>query len=697
MTKPRRLLTSLCLVPVLAACNQLPAALSGGGGEEKTADAKTDGAKKQEAGKTPDAPATAVPMPTGPATTDDLLGLVDSAGRDYVVLKTPDTFLQLAETAISTFEAPALALAQANPEGNNAAEISQGINVARTTIAAAKVAMAQAGINLSRGVVVSETSAGEDPVIVFTATDAAAAKNFLTSVKLPDAESMTCQPVSARAGYVSCSKNQAALAAYKPGEAAAVRAKLDASLPGVVLDEAAAFAHVDEGKVDLALSSPAGALVFHVGAPPDAREVFKGLAAGQADLLRFVPAGTGFIWGRLDVVNAKNTGLDLGPFASVVDGLSGEFLFGSSSDPAALQARVGHKDTAQLAALLELGYNLVKAQIPSKIPDLTGARLSSELVDLTFGADKTKALHFAVSGVSQAKPISESLGMGLDAWVFAAEGTLALVLGPDAKGVVNVRAPGAVDATLTSLPADLARGLRAGEVAMVAHVPFDGLQSPALLKLADDSLKSVKGYNPNLARTALKLFSPLSSGTVWITEHGDSGVFHFSVQTIGHTADEEGKAALLAAASPDPVAAFGELAKKYPSSPRLASYNLRAGQGGSGAIVAGAAPALFALGAAGFFLFRSMPPDALTPVMVPPVLEPAPVEDPKKEEPKKEEPKKTEPKKTEPKKEEPKKEEPKKEEPKKEEPKKEEPKKVGPLKAEPSTPKRVGRVDPTPG
>ena len=400
--------------------------------------------------------------------------------------------------------------------------------------------------------------------------------------------------------------------------------------------------------------------------------------------VRFVPAGTGFIWSRFDLANAKNTGLDLGPFASVVDGLSGEFLFGSSSDPAALQARIGHKDTAQLAALLELGYNLVKAQIPSKIPDLTGARISSELVDLAFGAEKTKALHFAVSGVPQAKPISESLGMGLDAWVFAAEGTLALVLGPDAKGVVNVRAPGTVDATLASLPPDLARSLRAGEVAVVAHVPFDGLQSPALLKLADDTFKSLKDYNPNLARTALKLFSPLSAGTVWITEHGSSGVFHFSVQTIGHTADEEGKAALLAAASADPVAAFAELAKKYPSSPRVASYNLRAGQGGSGAIVAGAAPALFALGAAGALLFRGVPGEVLAPVVVPPVIEPAPIEEPKKTEPKKTEPKKTEPKK----------EEPKKEEPKKEEPKKEEPKKVGPLKAEPSTPKRVGRVDP---
>ena len=96
--------------------------------------------------------------------------------------------------------------------------------------------------------------------------------------------------------------------------------------------------------------------------------------------------------------------------------------------------------------------------------------------------------------------------------------------------------------------------------------------------------------------------APMSSGTMWITENAGQPVVHVALQGIGHTSDEEGKAALAAAvavaAGGDPAALFGDLAAKYPSSPRLAAYQARAGTTGTGVLAASGVAAMMLSGVA---------------------------------------------------------------------------------------------------
>ncbi|MFY0540893.1 hypothetical protein [Nannocystis pusilla] len=391
------------------------------------------------------------------------------------------------------------------------------------------------------------------------------------------------------------------------------------------------------------------------------------------------------------------------PFSATVGAFTGEVLFGGSADPAALQARFGFSDTSSLVPLADLAVAFGGSMIHNKpIPDVPGSKVSFKAENVSVGTDKVKALHLGASGVPQAKALADQLGLSLDAWVYPAEGTLAAVVGADASKVGLVKAAANSEATIAALPPALAASLRAGEVGFVTHVPLDGLQSPALLKLLDGALASLPGYSSSTARSALNVLAPLSSTTMWISEHQNAGVIHFAVQTIGNTTDEEGKAALAAAASPDPAKAFGDLAAKYPSSPRIAAYQTRAGQGGAGALVGGSAPALL-LAAGGMAAFLRPTIDAPTAVAEVPAeekkVEEKKVEEKKVEEKKTETPKTETPKTETPKTETPKTETPKTETPKTDEtPKTETPKtgglKIDSSKAEPRVPpKRVGRSE----
>ncbi|MDC0666625.1 hypothetical protein [Nannocystis radixulma] len=700
MSNPR-LSLSLSTLVLLVACNQVTSS-------EKAAETKTDAPAEAKAPPAPTAPAPAAP--TGPATVDELLGLVQDGTASYVVFKAPDSLLALAETAASTFEQPLTTLVTATSP-DKVSTLTENFALFKHGVADAKAALAKAGTDLARGIVVTSTSlsGGDDTVVTFSASSAEAAQGLLAALKIPDAATAVCQAVATRPGYVTCAKDQATIAAYKPADGKTARTRLNAALPAVAVDDLAFFGYVADGDVHFGLDNPAGGATLHVSAPPDAKDMFTTLAPGQAELLRFAPPGTGFMWMKLDLDELKKKGLNEvpPPFSATVGAFTGEVLFGGSADPAALQARFGFSDTSSLAPLADLAVAFGGPMIHNKpIPDVPGSKVSFKAENVSVGTDKVKALHFGASGVPQAKALAEQLGLSLDAWVFPAEGTLAAVVGADAKSVGLVKAAANSEATIAALPPALAQSLRAGEVGFVGHIPLDGLQSPALTRLLDSALASVPGYNPANARSALAVVAPVSSTTMWVSEHQNTGVIHFAVQTIGNTTDEEGKAALAAAASADPVKAFTDLAAKYPNSPRIAAYQTRAGQGGPGALIGGSAPALLMATAAGYAMFSgtsmSGTGDAVVP---PPVVEAPKVEEPKKEEPKKEEPKKEEPKKEAPKTETPKTETPKTETPKTETPKTETPKAETPKTETPKTggikidaskvekPKRVGRQE----
>jgi hypothetical protein len=147
------------------------------------------------------------------------------------------------------------------------------------------------------------------------------------------------------------------------------------------------------------------------------------------------------------------------------------------------------------------------------------------------------------------------------------------------------------------------------------HTPVDALQGPLMSKALDAVFKDVPGYQPQQVRSALALVAPMSSGTLWITEAAGQPVVHMAVQSIGHTADDEGKAALAAALAVagggDPAALFGDLVTKYPASPRLAAYQARAGTTGPGVLAGSGAAGMMLSGAIAWLVLapmNAMPP-----------------------------------------------------------------------------------------
>ena len=236
-------------------------------------------------------------------------------------------------------------------------------------------------------------------------------------------------------------------------------------------------------------------------------------------------------------------------------------------------------------------YSALIYEIPAYGWSSTQHKIGLWFVNPSFeymGGGPTKALHVGLSGVAQTAVITQLVGLTPDVWVFAADGSLAIAAGVDAEKITRLVAPATADATLASLPSALADDLRAKRASFVMHMPVDALQGPSLGKALDAALKNVPGYKTEQMRGGLAMLSPLSSSTLWITEANNQTVVHMAVQGIGHTADEEGKAALAAAVAVagggDAAALFGALASKYPASPRLAAYQTRAGTNGPGVL-----------------------------------------------------------------------------------------------------------------
>ncbi|HEY8376728.1 MAG TPA: hypothetical protein VIK91_09580, partial [Nannocystis sp.] len=495
MTKSR-LPLSLSTVVLLIACNQVTSALTMGGQEQ--APAAAAGATDSKAAPTdpaPPHPPTAVP--SAPASIDDLLSLVHEGTGSYAIVRTPDTILAAAETVAATIERPLVTFVAAT-RPDKVAEMTQNFSQFKTSVAEARTALSQAGTDLKRGIVVTSTRPGaEEPVLVFTASSPEAAKNLFSALKVPSAAEMTCQVVAARPGYVACSKDAEVLAAYKPGEAATPRHRLSTALPGVSIDELAVAGYVVDGDAHFGFAQQADGFTFHMSAPPDAREMFTTLTPGQADLLRFAPPGTGFVWMKLDTAELKKKSGDIPPpLVATADAFTGEVLFGGSANPPAIQTRFGFSDTTAVGALTDLAIAFGGPYLHNKpLPDFPGSKVTFKAETLSLGTDKARALHFAVSGVPDFKTIADTLGLTLDAWVYPAENTLAAVVGVDSKRVAEVKAAAGADATLATLPAPLATSLRAGEVAMITHIPLDSLQSPELVKLFDTILAKSPGYD----------------------------------------------------------------------------------------------------------------------------------------------------------------------------------------------------------
>ena len=638
-----------------------------------------------------------VPVPEKHAVTlDELLGLVHAdSTSEFAVVRSPGSLLDLGDEAFKFYDGPVQTLVGLL----GAQEVASGFAAAKAGLANARTQLASSGIDLTQGLVVTQTAAGKgSAVFVVVADKPEGVKGLLTALKLPGAEKTVCQTVAAAPGHVACADSEAVLKAYKPGDGKKRHDTAAAALPGVNLDELAVlFYSPDNGGMHMGATTPAGAGVVHIGMAAgnkDMKDVLAGLEPGPSTMLRFVQPGAGFVWARTDMVELKKQpqlAMVPPPFDAVTNGWSGELLFAGSSEPAALQLRLGLGDTKAAEAMIKAGVDAVKKMVPTTVPGLDKSKLKLDMVELKVGTETVQAAHLGLTGVEQAPTLRHLVGLGLDAWMFAAEGSLAIAFGPDAANAGKLVAQSSVDATLASLPQLLAEDLRANQVSFVVHSPLDALQGPSMRKGLDAVLKNVAMYKPDQARSALAMLAPISSGTVWMTEVNGIAVVHLAVQGVGNTTDEEGKAALAAAVAVagggDPAVLFGELVTKYPGSPRLAAYQARAGSNGPGVLIGSAIGGMALSGAMAFTILNNMVnPNLATELGVPPPVVEKPVEkkpDPVKTEPVKTDPVKTDPVKTDPVKTDPVKTDPEKTDPVKTDPVKTDPVKTDPVKTDP--------------
>ncbi len=582
------------------------------GGGEKAEVKKTDAPAAVPGavpGADPTQPAVAVTPPTvvpaAAATVDSLLALVQAdSSQSYMIFRHPEGLLDLGDEIVKFYDGPVVALGAAL----GAAELATNFAKVKTGLVDVRSKLKDSGVDLSRGLVVTQTGpSSSSAVFLVAAAQPDSIKKLLTALNVPDQPNMVCKAIEAAPGYVGCADSDAVLAAYKPGDASKRRSAAEAALPGVTLNDLQVLGFVEEGGgAHIALAMPPGLGVLHVGLPTSAdegRDVAAVLEPGPANTLRFARPGTGFVWLRTDVAEIRRRSPELGSSGqpqidAAVAAWNGEVFFGGSSDPAAMQLRLGFDDVKAAAAAIEFGGVVGQMGAPKDIPGIPGSKITFETKELTFGAEVAKAIHVGISGVPQADKATQLLGLTPDLWVFAVDNSLAIAAGVDATNVVRLTSPAGADATLASLPPALAEDLRANRVGFVIHTPVDALQGPVMSK----ALKDVPGYKPEQVRNALSMAAPMSSGTMWITENAGQPVVHVALQGIGHTSDEEGKAALAAAvavaAGGDPAALFGDLATKYPSSPRLAAYQARAGTTGPGVLAASGVAAMMLSGVA---------------------------------------------------------------------------------------------------
>jgi len=210
--------------------------------------------------------------------------------------------------------------------------------------------------------------------------------------------------------------------------------------------------------------------------------------------------------------------------------------------------------------------------------------------------------------VPETDVLAQLTGLTIDGWVFAANDALHVALGASPEAIGTIAAAeatheGASDGLQAYLPEALTSALAANQVSMITHIPLDAMHSPQTHELIKTALKNVEEVKPDLVLAFFDLAAPLSSGTMWITHNADTPQLHMAFQAFGHHADDEGKAALAAAAAvasgADPASTYATLVSNYPDSPRIASYKIRAGESPA-ALVASGFGAFVAAGALAF-------------------------------------------------------------------------------------------------
>lgn len=491
-----------------------------------------------------------------------------------------------------------------NPEINgDVKEMQLAYEMGRGEVNKVMGTLKGSGIDFSKGVMLWEV--GGQSYLVYNGENGNALKAIGQAFG-EDMASSVCQPVDGHAGYHVCADKQAALDAYTPGGAEgakALREAMNTHLGGVDLDKANVVGYAEKGW--LSLATPPGLMVLTVALPDDAdTKEFKAMfKPGAPKTLRGVQPGAGFVWANMDtaaMMAGAGGGLQGAPpqAQAAAEQFTGEVLLAGHYAPPAISLQFGVKDVSALGPIMDMAKEL-EPQVPKTLEQLPGSEVKYEILDVPVGDAQARAVHVGLSKIPEADVLATYTGLTLDGWAFPANDTFTVAIGASAEAIGHVAdgtGDGPSDALKIYLPPALAAAAAAGEVSFIMHLPVDALHGPQTKKLVDAALKNAKETSPELITGFLSLAAPLSSATAWTTHAGDGVQVHLAMQGIGHNADDEGKAALDAAArglaGEDAAPLFAALVDKYPDSARIPSYKARAGQTEAALVASGVGAAL---------------------------------------------------------------------------------------------------------
>lgn len=447
----------------------------------------------------------------------------------------------------------------------------------------------RAGIDLRGGLVLTHVPEVGD-VFVLASSDPPLTATLLTTLPFARSDHTTCQRLADVPPYAICATDEAPLAKYRPGGGAARRAALAAALPGVDIDGAMVLGASPDLDVQFADEIGVGQQTLHVHVGGDTmRAVDAALAPGPAELLRFVQPGVGFVWARVDAAALRLLKPDLlgdeEPLRGLTNAWTGELLLSGLAEPTALQLRVGVTDTAsakQLLGLLALDATDAK---PGPLDGVPGATIHRDAGELELAGESTPTLRMWIEGAPEIAAIAESLGLAPRLSLFAAHGSLALVVGSDDAKAALAPLP-EPEAALRDFPPAALADLRAGRVLALMHAPLDVLQSPQMRAALDLAAPRLDAATVTALRGLISAATPMSRVTAWGSETDGRLVWHVTLTNIGNTAAAEGQAAIAAtrAAPESAAAAFAALAAGYPEAPLAAGYRARAGASGPAAL-----------------------------------------------------------------------------------------------------------------
>ncbi|MBC8069255.1 MAG: hypothetical protein IAG13_13045 [Deltaproteobacteria bacterium] len=589
MKRSCALVTALCLVHATSACKKDPEPTPETKTEAKaTPPSPTDPSKPTTPDAKPPAaaPTTGTPLPIAPpelepsytAQLDPLLDLVPSASEQFFVVRDLDEVLDEIRRVIE-IQRPSLLRAM---EMNGAAD-PEAVRAVKEW-GSIRASFASSGIELGKGVGIFGNGDASD-VLVFAAADPEALNKLATSIG-GKPSTLKCRALAEFAGFVACAeKDDGSLDKYVPAKAAAaLRAELGKTLPGVDLEEANMLGRWrgDDGPDALAISTAPGLVELHLAAKLDP-DFEQAMSPGPAPVMAIAPVGSSFVWAHLDPAFLAAASKDApGLVTNVVKTLTGEMFFGSTAAPTGLVAMFGVTDPVPASGLVPM-FSLIQDQVPKTLPDGTTLTVAVEPVET--GTATVQTVHAKAAG-TRAEAFAK-LGLAPDVYGFVAGryGSLVAGAGADVVKQLAMFDGTAAPAIASVLPSELATTLQGGKASLAVHIEMDALQNPAVreMLLTTAAAMPVSGSGPSpkdMIDIGVGLAAPWSSASVWVTDDGSVSVIHAAMRGFGDETSEEGKAAhaaavLVGSGTSDAKTVYGELAGRHAASPRAFGYRAR--------------------------------------------------------------------------------------------------------------------------